>query len=800
MRIGLGGGAASSVASGASSEDLDLASVQRANPEMERLCQEVIDACWSLGEDNPIVSIHDVGAGGLSNALPEIIDNDGRGGQIQMSRIPRADTSLSPMELWCNEAQERYVVAVDPKHLMVFEALCARERCPYAVVGHATDETQLQVTGDGGDHSVDLPMAMLLGKLPAMQRSARSAVVVRGSALAADIDPRQAAYRVLRLPAVADKGFLVTIGDRSVGGMVAREQMVGPWQVPVADCAVTTSGFTGTQGEAMAMGERSPLALLDAPASGRMAVGEALTNLAAARVARLADVRLSANWMAACGDPEEDAQLYATVRAVGAELCPALGICIPVGKDSLSMRSQWRSGGEERQMRAPLSLIISAFAPVCDAGATLTPQLRLDRGATRLVLVDLGAGRNRLGGSALAQVYAALGDIPPDLDEAATVRGFFAVVQALAGAGEILAYHDRSDGGVFAAVCEMAFASRAAVAVDLPGGSHPLGALFSEELGAVLQVRDERADKVIDVFADAGVQARTIGAVTTGRRLQFAVDGCLLIDEARTDLHRAWSETSYRLKAMRDDPDCAREEYDGLLDEADPGLPAAISFDPSDDPAAPFLRLSRPRVAILREQGVNGQVEMAWAFHAAGFEAVDVHMSELLAGQAQLEDFQGLAAPGGFSYGDVLGAGRGWASTIRHHPELADRFAAFFADQRRFILGVCNGCQMLAALADLIPGADHWPQFARNRSEVFEARTVAVEVLRSSAVLLEGMAGSRLPIVVAHGEGRACYPDSQARDHVQASACLALRYIDPYGGPAQRYPHNPNGSPDGATG
>ncbi|MEQ8800083.1 MAG: phosphoribosylformylglycinamidine synthase [Phycisphaerales bacterium] len=800
MRIGLGGGAASSMASGRSSEALDFASVQRANPEMERRCQEVIDGCWAMGDSNPIASIHDVGAGGLSNALPEIIDADGRGASIRLRDIHSADASLSPMEIWCNEAQERYVLAVAADSLSVFEALCRRERCPMAVVGEAIAEPHLQVRDNAADAPVDMPMPVLLGKTPKMHREGRRPAPVAGRPLPEGVNLQEAAYRVLRLPTVADKSFLITIGDRSIGGQVAREQMVGPWQVPVADCAVTTTGFTGTSGEAMAMGERAPLAVLDAPASGRMAVAEALTNLAAARIERLSDVRLSANWMAACGDAEEDARLFDTVRAVGEQLCPALGIAIPVGKDSLSMRTIWEQDGQSRDMRAPVSLIVSAFAPALDAGATLTPQLR-QLSDSRLILLAPNGDQARLGGSALAQVYGVEAGPPPDVDNPATLRALFDIVQSLNAAGRILAYHDRSDGGLWATLCEMAFAGRTGLEVDLgrlAGG--PLAALFNEEPAAVIQVAAADAAPILGQCREAGLAATDLGVVAADRRIRIHGNGDWLLDEDRIDLHRAWSETSYRLKALRDDPDCAREEYDALLDADDPGLPAAPGFDPAEDPAAPFLNLTRPRVAILREQGVNGHLEMAWAFHAAGFEAVDVHMSELLAGSALLRDFQGLAACGGFSYGDVLGAGRGWAGTILNNPALREAFAAFFADERNFALGVCNGCQMLSHLADLIPGTDDWPTFLENRSAQFEARTVAVEVLPSRSVLLDGMAGARVPIAVAHGEGRVVYADDAAAQRLTAAGQLSLRYVDNAGGPAARYPANPNGSPGGATG
>ncbi|MES1944855.1 phosphoribosylformylglycinamidine synthase [Salinisphaera sp. PC39] len=803
MLIGLGGGAASSMASGAASEALDFASVQRANPEIERRCQEVIDACWALGEDNPIASIHDVGAGGLSNALPEIIDADDRGAQVRLRDIHSADPGLSPMEIWCNESQERYVLAVPAVHVEAFAAICARERCPYAEVGFATAEPRLCLSdADSGEDAVDMPMPVLLGKTPRMHREGRRDTRPPPVWERAGVTVEEAARRVLRLPAVAGKGFLITIGDRSVGGLVVRDQMVGPWQVPVADVAVTATGFTATTGEAMAMGERTPVALLDAPASGRLAVGETLTNIAAARVADLSDVRLSANWMAACGDEAEDARLYDTVRAVGAELCVELGIAIPVGKDSLSMRSRWTgSDGDEREMRAPLSLIVSAFAPVADAAATLTPQLRTDRGETELLLIDLGCGRNRLGGSALAQVHGELGGAPPDVDDPAALKAFFGAIQSLAGAGRLLAYHDRSDGGLFATVCEMAFAGRAGVELELSAlGEDVAAALFSEELGAVVQVTAADAAALQDELRAAGLHAHRLGPVTAGRELCFTHRGATVFAAPRTDLHRAWAETSYHLQALRDEPGCAAQEYDNLRDADDPGLPAAPSFDFREDVAAPYLNLARPRVAILREQGVNGHVEMAWAFTAAGFEAVDVHMSELLSGEVALSGFQGLAACGGFSYGDVLGAGQGWAKSILFHEAARHDVADFFARSDTFALGVCNGCQMLSALRELIPGTDDWPAFVRNVSEQFEARTSAVEIGDSRSVLLDGMAGSRLPIAVAHGEGRVAYREEGAADRLAAAGQVAVRYVDHYGRATERYPYNPNGSPGGVTG
>ncbi len=803
MLIGLGGGAASSMASGASEEALDFASVQRANPEMQRRAQEVIDRCWELGEANPIVAVHDVGAGGLSNAVPELLHESGRGGRLELRAVPSDDPGMSPLEIWCNEAQERYVLAVRPDDLAAFSALCERERCPFAVLGEATDDGRLVLHDRRfANTPIDLPLEVLLGKPPRMHRDAGHVRPPRPPLDLAGVELREAALRVLRLPTVADKTFLVTIGDRSVTGLVARDPMVGPWQVPVADCAVTATGYRARTGEAMAIGERTPLALVDAPASGRMAVAEAITNLAAAAVPDLGQVVLSANWMAAVSHPGEDAALFDTVRAVALELCPALGIAVPVGKDSLSMKTVWHQGGEERAVTAPLSLIASAFAPVADVARTLTPVLRTDRGETDLLLVDLGRGRNRLGASALAQVFGQLGDRVPDLDRPEDLKGFFAAVQRLNAGGLLLAYHDRSDGGLWATLCEMAFAAHTGLEIDLsgPAGS-PLEVLFNEELGAVLQVRREDREAALGAFADAGLggQVYVVGAPAGHGRVVVRRGGEVLLDLSRVELHRAWSETTYRMQALRDHPDCAREEYDRLLDAEDPGLSVTLTFDPAAPPA-PFVGGARPRVAILREQGVNGHMEMAAAFDRAGFEAVDVHMSDLLSGRSDLEGFRGLVACGGFSYGDVLGAGGGWARSILFNPRARETFAAFFARPETFALGVCNGCQMLSLLHDLIPGAEAWPRFLRNRSEQFEARLVMVEVTESPSLFFAGMTGSRLPVVVAHGEGRVEYRDPDHAAAAGTGGLLALRYVDGRGRPAERYPENPNGSAGGATG
>jgi phosphoribosylformylglycinamidine synthase len=804
MLIGLGGGAASSMSSGESTEDLDFASVQRGNPEIQRRAQEVIDRCWAMGDDNPIMLIHDVGAGGLSNALPEVIDHSQLGGRIELREVPNDEPGMSPMAIWCNEAQERYVLAIAVEQLDVFAAICARERCPWAAVGETTAERRLLVTDRMFDNApVDMPVEVLLGKPPRMTRTA-SRIARAGDELPPAIDLREAALRVLRLPAVADKTFLVTIGDRSVGGLTARDQMVGPWQVPVADVAVTTTGYRGHTGEAMAMGERTPIAVLDGPASGRMAVGEALTNIAAAAVPSLGHVRLSANWMAACGEPGEDATLYDTVHAIGEELCPALGIAIPVGKDSLSMRSRWETPEGERAVIAPLSLIVSAFAPVEDVRRTLTPQLQLTVGGTRLLLVDLGAGRNRLGGSALAQAYGRIGAQPPDLDDPAQLAAFFVTIQELNAAGCLLAYHDRSDGGLFATLVEMAFAGHCGLEIDIaPLGDDPLAVLFAEELGAVVQVPEAALSDTLRAFAAAGLAAcvSVIGRPTGEARVRIRHGEQVLLDELRRELRDAWSQTSYRMQALRDHPDCAREEHTARLDDEDPGLFAELTFDPGEDFAAPYIRRgARPRVAILREQGVNSQVEMAAACHRAGFDAVDLHMSDLLAGRRSLDEFRGLVACGGFSYGDVLGAGEGWAKSILFNTRARDQFEAWFDRPDTFALGVCNGCQMMSALKEIIPGAGLWPRFVRNRSEQFEARFGLVRIDESGSVLTPGMAGTITPVVVSHGEGRAEFRDLEHQRACLEAQLVWLRYLDNHGRVATSYPANPNGSPDGIAG
>jgi phosphoribosylformylglycinamidine synthase len=819
MLIGLGGGAASSMATGTSTEDLDFASVQRANAEMQRRCQEVIDQCTAMGEHNPIISIHDVGAGGLSNALPELVDDAGRGGHFQLRKVPNDQASMSPMELWCNEAQERYVLAVSQQDLPLFEQLCERERCLYAVVGEATEAQHLLVedsyfknralknSGASArkDQPIDMELSVLLGKPPKMTRDVKHLKRKLPKFKTRGIDLKEAAYRVLRLPTVANKSFLITIGDRSVTGMVCRDQMVGPWQIPVADCAVTATTYQGYTGEAMAMGERTPLALINPAASGRMAIGEAITNLAAARIEKLPDVKLSANWMAPAGHPGEDAALFDTVKAVAMELCPALGISIPVGKDSMSMQTVWQDeDGNDRAVTAPLSLIVSAFAPVQDVRKTLTPQLRTDRGPTDLLLLDLGRGRNRLGGSALAQVYNAIGREAPDVDDPRVLRLFFHVIQALNQLDFVFAYHDRSDGGLFATLCEMAFAGKVGVEVDISAlGRDPLASLFNEELGAVLQVPRERRDGILGALKKAGLSrySHFIGTITDDDCVTVRYRKRDLFRDSRVNLQRAWSETSYQMQSLRDNPDCAQQEFDRILDTADTGLGASLTFDPAEDIAAPFFATgSRPRMAILREQGVNGQMEMAAAFDRAGFTAIDITMSDIIDGRVSLKDYQGVVACGGFSYGDVLGAGEGWAKSILFNSRARDEFSAFFERNDSFALGVCNGCQMMSNLHDIIPGAETWPHFVRNTSEQFEARVAMVQVPENPSVFMAGMNGSHMPVVVAHGEGRAEFRDPGHVAQAILNKQIALCFEDAAGNPTEMYPQNPNGSPHGVTG
>jgi phosphoribosylformylglycinamidine synthase len=824
MLIGLGGGAASSVASGESAADLDFASVQRDNPEMERRCQEVIDRCVALAEHNPIASIHDVGAGGLSNAIPELLHDSGVGGVIDLDQVPSDDPSLSPLQLWCNESQERYVLGLPQDRVGEFAALCLRERCPFAVVGTATEAGRLVVgygatvanadNAPAGGWAIDLPMDVLFGKPPKMHRDTAHPPSPPWPELATSgLDLRTAGLRVLAHPTVASKSFLVTIGDRTVGGLTARDQMVGPWQLPVADCAITLSGFDGDHGEAMAIGERTPLALLDSAAAARMAVGEAITNLCAAPVESLERIKLSANWMAAAGHPGEDALLFDAVKAVGMALCPALDLSIPVGKDSLSMQAQWHDADAGAQKSvSPVSLVVTAFAPVTDVRQQLTPLLARDV-ESELWLIGLGAGKQRLGGSILAQCHpeaGRVGALPafagdagngvPDLDDPQRLRAFFELIREAREAGLLLAYHDRSDGGAFASLCEMAFCSHLGLDINLDGwGEDPFRTLFAEELGAVVQVACADRAEFADCVARHGLIdcAQRIARPTTAPSIRVRGDGDTRVEWRWEELFDAWWSVTHAMQRLRDNPECADEERAAARRFDAPGLRPQLSFDPADDIAAPYIATgARPRVAILREQGVNSQIETAVAFDRSGFAAVDVHMSDLIAGRARLQDFAGFVACGGFSYGDVLGAGRGWATSILERPELRDVFAAFFARNDSFALGICNGCQMLSQLKPIIPGAAHWPHFLRNASEQYEARLALLEVMESPSLFLRGMAGSRIPVAVAHGEGRARFESADDA----AAAAVSLRYVDGDGTPAAGYPANPNGSHDTIAG
>ncbi|THD55713.1 phosphoribosylformylglycinamidine synthase [Enterobacteriaceae bacterium ML5] len=804
MNIGLGGGAASSMASGQSDADLDFASVQRDNPEMERRCQEVIDRCWQLGEDNPILFIHDVGAGGLSNAMPELVSDGNRGGRFQLRDILNDEPGMSPLEVWCNESQERYVMAVAPAQLAQFDAICKRERAPYAVIGEATEEMHLTLEDSHFDNQpIDMPLDVLLGKTPKMTRDVTTLKANGDDLNAENIQIAEAVNRVLHLPAVAEKTFLITIGDRTVTGMVARDQMVGPWQIPVADCAVTTASLDSYHGEAMSLGERAPIALLDFAASGRMAVGEALTNIAAVDIGSLKRVKLSANWMSAAGHPGEDAGLYAAVKAVGEELCPALGITIPVGKDSMSMKTRWQEGNEQREMTSPLSLVITAFARVEDVRHTVTPQLRTDKGDTALLLVDLGAGHNALGATALAQVYRQLGNTPADVRSAEQLGGFFNAMQALVSEQKLLAYHDRSDGGLLVTLAEMAFAGHCGLTADIAAlGNDSLAALFNEELGAVIQVRASDREAVEKTLADFGLADCThyLGTAETGDRFIISSGSKPVYSESRTTLRTWWAETTWQMQRLRDNPECADQEHQAKTQDLDPGLNVKLTFAPDEDVAAPYIaKGARPKVAVLREQGVNSHVEMAAAFHRAGFDAVDVHMSDLLAGRRDLQDFHTLVACGGFSYGDVLGAGEGWAKSVLFNDRVREEFEEFFHRPQTLALGVCNGCQMMSNLKELIPGAEHWPRFVRNLSDRFEARFSLVEVTASSSMFMQGMAGSRMPIAVSHGEGHVEVRDAAHLAQIEHSNLVALRFVDNNGQATQAYPANPNGSPNGIT-
>jgi phosphoribosylformylglycinamidine synthase len=800
MLIGLGGGAASSMDTGANAENLDFDSVQRGNPEMQRRAQEVIDRCWQMNGNNPILSIHDVGAGGISNALPELVHGGGRGARFELRKVPSEERGMTPMQIWSNEAQERYVLAIAPERLAEFQAICARERCPFAVLGHAIEADRLIVHDDlFKNDAVDMPLSVLLGKPPKMTRAVKREKVKLPALDSSKIKLKDAIARVLSLPSVADKTFLITIGDRTVGGLTARDQMVGPWQVPVADVGVTLMGYGSKLGEAFALGERTPIAVLNAPASGRMAVGEAITNIAAARIEKIGDIKLSANWMAAAGHHGEDAALFDTVRAVGMELCPELGIGIPVGKDSMSMKTSWQEGDDKKTVTAPLSLIVTAFAPTLDTTRTLTPLLQPDLD-TVLLLIDLGAGKNRMGGSALAQVYGQIGNVAPDVDDASKLKAYFETIQRLNAEGKLLAYHDRSDGGLLATVCEMSFASHIGLDVKLDGlKGDVLNILFNEELGGVVQVHGKDVKEVLQSFSKAGI--KTVHEVATLNKrgtVSIVQAGKKLFSENAIVLNRIWSGTSYQMQMLRDNPDCAQQEFDAKLDATDPGLHVKLSYDPSANPVSPAILKTRPKMAILREQGVNGQVEMAAAFDRAGFQAVDIHMSDIITGRASLDDFKGVVACGGFSYGDVLGAGEGWAKSILFNPRARDQFSAFFQRKDTFALGVCNGCQMMSNLHEIIPGAENWAHFSRNQSEQFEARFVMVEIQQSPSILFEGMQGSRMPIVVSHGEGYADF--GSAAKLKAAQPLITLRYVDNYGKATEAYPLNPNGSPRGATG
>ncbi|MFV9614353.1 MAG: phosphoribosylformylglycinamidine synthase [Gammaproteobacteria bacterium] len=808
MLIGLGGGAASSMDSGASAEDLDFASVQRGNPEMERRCQEVIDGCWSQIGNNPILSIHDVGAGGLSNALPELVYDGGRGAEFELREVHNDEPGMTPMQIWSNESQERYVLAINPERIEDFKQLCERERCPYAILGETTEAKTLKVHDRHFDnYPVDMPLDVLLGKPPKMLRDVKRIEVKHDALDSHAIDITEAAFNVLRLPSVANKTFLISIGDRTVTGMVTRDQMVGPWQVPVADVAVTTASYESYCGEAMAIGERTPVALLDGPASARMAIAESLTNIMAAPIEKLSDIKLSANWMAPAGHPGEDAILYDTVKTVGMEICPQLGLTIPVGKDSMSMKTVWQDQGIDKSVTAPLSLVITAFTPVTDVRKTLTPQIRTDIDDTGLLLIDLGNGENRLGGSALAQTCKQLGDVPPDVDDVLQLKAFFNVFQQLNSQGKIIAWHDRSDGGLFACICEMAFAGHCGLNIQLDSmlldnDSDAVSVLFNEEVGGVIQIRCNDLQDIEAAFEAAGLAdcIHELGRIYEDDQVTINNNGFPVFSASRESLQQAWSETSYHMQRLRDNPECAQQEFDAIT-QNDKGLNVSVSFDVNENVAARYSQISiqtgiKPNIAVLREQGVNGQIEMAAAFDRAGFNAIDVHMSDIINGDINFEDFKGLVACGGFSYGDVLGAGEGWAKSILFNSRARDVFEAYFKREDTFSLGVCNGCQMMANIKSLIPGAQHWPHFVRNNSEQFEGRFSLVEVMDSPSILMQGMAGSFMPIAVAHGEGRAEYKSAEQRQNAQS----IMRYVDHNAQATEVYPLNPNGSPQGLTG
>ncbi|MCF6345658.1 MAG: phosphoribosylformylglycinamidine synthase [Thiomicrorhabdus sp.] len=800
MLIGLGGSAASSVDSGAGSERLDFASVQRENPEMERRAQEVIDRCTYLGKDSPIASIHDVGAGGLSNAFPELVNDSGRGAIFDLRAVPNDEPGMSPMEIWCNESQERYVIAIFADQIEQFEAICKRERCLYAIVGEATEAQELVVNDTVFDNNpVDMPLNILLGKTPKMHRTAETRSLPQAGFETAILDFKEVTERLLKLPTIASKNFLITIGDRSITGMVTRDQMVGPWQVPVANAGVTCSDYTGYTGEAMASGERPPVALINPQASARLAISEAITNIACAKIACMSDIKLSANWMSAAGHPGEDSALYAAVEAVGLKLCPQLGIAIPVGKDSMSMKTVWEEEGESKAVISPMSVNITAFAPVEDVRKTATPQLRTDMGETELLVVDLGRGQNRMGGSCLAQVYNQIGDEAPDLDHAKNLSSLFRSIQRLLKNDLILAYHDRSDGGLLVTLLEMAFAGHCGLKVDVSAlGKEPVSAMCSEEIGVVIQIKTADKEKVKTIFSDFQLTYWThwIGSVSESDKIEITSHGKSLLSMPRKVLQGWWSETSYRMQALRDNHLCAKQEFDAIEQDENTQISSIITFNMQHDITAEFEGKPKPKIAILREQGVNGQQEMAAAFDHAGFESVDVHMTDILSGRVQLTEFKGLVACGGFSYGDVLGAGRGWANSILFNVRARNEFETFFNRQDTFTLGVCNGCQMLSNLKEIIPGAQNWPAFVRNESEQFEARFSLVEIQKSPSILLTGMEGTRIPVAVAHGEGRMDFGTGTAQD---VEGLVGLRYVDAKGQPTERYPFNPNGTQGGMT-
>lgn len=805
MNIGLGGGAASSVTSGQSDSDLDFASVQRENPEMERRCQEVIDSCWQLGDKNPIQFIHDVGAGGLSNAFPELVNDGGRGGNFELTAIPCAESGMSPLEIWCNESQERYVLSVAPEQLDQFTEICERERAPFAVIGTATAEQHLALNDAKNDNKpIDLPLEVLLGKPPKMHRDVTSTTAKGDDFNPLDIDINDAIDRLLQLPAIAEKTFLITIGDRTVTGMVSRDQMVGPWQIPVADVAVTTSSFDSYNGEAMAIGERTPIALLNHAASARMAVAEALTNICAANIGDIKRIKLSANWMAAAGHPGEDAGLYEAVKAVGEELCPALGLTIPVGKDSMSMKTKWRESDTEKSVTSPLSLVISAFGAVKDVRKTLTPELKLDEGKSRLLLIDGGAGKNRLGGSCLSQVYNKLGNQSPDVDSAPWLLNYFQAVQEANQRGLLLSYHDRSDGGLLTTLVEMAFAGHCGLDVDIATlKGDAISSLFNEEVGSVVQVAEHNVEAVNAIFKQHQIldTVTDLGEPTQSDRIVITDGQTKVFNRSRSELRMLWASTTHAMQTLRDNPETARQEYESKADNEDPGLHAKLSFDTKDDVAAPYIMKGvKPTIAILREQGVNSHVEMAAAFHRAGFAPVDVHMSDLQNKRFNLKDADALVACGGFSYGDVLGAGEGWAKSILYTESLKEQFSKFFARKDTISLGVCNGCQMMSNLKSIIPGADDWPHFVKNYSERFEARFSMVEIQPSASLFMADMEGSRMPIAVSHGEGRAEFVENKHLESVRSNQLVTMNFVDNYGRQTERYPANPNGSPFGITG